>query len=770
MYRLRSWARAQWRAAVALTAVVVIAGGGSLVLVAGAARTLTAPDRYSSWRGAVYDVSIEQAHGPPQTAALEALPATGRVDMATFVFGGLFAEGSDEPLEGLVFAGRQAGVGGLLVDGREPDPDRPGEFVASRAFVASVGAQLGDEFDVRTFTQRQADEAGFDAGSPEGPSLTATLVGVMDATGELEGFPDLLVFPSTLLDEGDVGVAASVGLAALAPGATIADLRAQLDELPDGEIFSLSPAEWVSSDVRAGVNAQGQGLLVLGLIVAVAALVVLGQVLSRQLRPPDTEQIVLPALGFSRGHVVGDTLSRSAAIVLPGAAGALVLAYLCSGLFPVGFVDRVEPHPGLRFDATVLGVATAAVPAALLGWVVVARLVELRPSRTPRPWGFAEVLASALPGGQASTGLRFAFVPATGRARSATTPVVGLTLVFCVLFGALTFGTNMRRLVSQPAQWGHNQDFDIGAGETEISPEIQAALEASPDVGGFTLYGTTAVAVGTRSLDVVGMRQVKGDLVPEVLDGRLPAGKGEIALGSIAARDLGVEVGDPLELDAASGERTLAVVGLALVYTASGADELGKSGLVAEGGLLSLDPSATMNTGAIQLAPGAPPGAAERLEALTGSSIGRADRPPAIVNLHRVRNIPTLVAAVVGVLAMLSLGHLMIVAVRRRRTDHAILRALGASPRWVIGVVHWQATIMTTLVVLLAVPIGAAVGRVHSRELTDSVGARDDTVVPVLVLGAAAVGVIALANLAAAIPGRRSRADAPTRMLTEAPR
>ena len=75
--------------------------------------------------------------------------------------------------------------------------------------------------------------------------------------------------------------------------------------------------------------------------------------------------------------------------------------------------------------------------------------------------------------------------------------------------------------------------------------------------------------------------------------------------------------------------------------------------------------------------------------------VGPLDTPSEVVNLGRVRDVPFLVASIVGALAVLSLGHQMIVAVRRRRRDFAILRALGVAPRWLTSVVHWQATMVT---------------------------------------------------------------------------
>jgi ABC-type lipoprotein release transport system permease subunit len=125
------------------------------------------------------------------------------------------------------------------------------------------------------------------------------------------------------------------------------------------------------------------------------------------------------------------------------------------------------------------------------------------------------------------------------------------------------------------------------------------------------------------------------------------------------------------------------------------------------------------------------------------------------------------VASTVRGLAILSLGHLMIVAVRRRRHDLAILRALGATPRWITGVVHWQATITTVAVLAVGIPLGSALGRLVYRGFIDHVGTRTDVIVPFAWLGIALLALLGLANLVAAVPARRSSRDSPALTLTE---
>ena len=105
-YRARAWRRTHRAASALLAIAVALTGGLVLALVGGAARTASAPDRFTAAHpGADFDVTIEQGEGAPRLDELRALPALDRVEMATFVFGGLVQEGDPAPLESFVFAG-----------------------------------------------------------------------------------------------------------------------------------------------------------------------------------------------------------------------------------------------------------------------------------------------------------------------------------------------------------------------------------------------------------------------------------------------------------------------------------------------------------------------------------------------------------------------------------------------------------------------------------------------------------------------------------------
>ena len=73
-----------------------------------------------------------------------------------------------------MFAGTQGPFGTRLISGREADPNRPNEFLASKSVVASLGLKLGSHLDLVTLTQKQADGSGFNV---------AFLVGLLSYQG-----------------------------------------------------------------------------------------------------------------------------------------------------------------------------------------------------------------------------------------------------------------------------------------------------------------------------------------------------------------------------------------------------------------------------------------------------------------------------------------------------------------------------------------------------------------------------------------------------------
>jgi ABC-type antimicrobial peptide transport system permease subunit len=131
-------------------------------------------------------------------------------------------------------------------------------------------------------------------------------------------------------------------------------------------------------------------------------------------------------------------------------------------------------------------------------------------------------------------------------------------------------------------------------------------------------------------------------------------------------------------------------------------------------------------------------------------------RPADVVNLARARSIPVALAAVVGLLGVLTLAHALITSVRRRRQDFAVLRALGADRGWIGRTVHAQASTIAVVALIGGIPLGIVAGRIVFRVLVDELGLVSEPSVPILLVVLTSVVVVVLANLAAVVPGRRA--------------
>ena len=100
---------------------------------------------------------------------------------------------------------------------------------------------------------------------------------------------------------------------------------------------------------------------------------------------------------------------------------------------------------------------------------------------------------------------------------------------------------------------------------------------------------------------------------------------------------------------------------------------------------------------------------------------------------------------------MLSVVHVMLSSLRRRRRDFAVLAALGADRGWIRRAIHWQATAFIVLPVVVGIPVGLVVGRLVFFAFADSMGAVNGASTPTILLAGMAMGLLVLAN-AAALP------------------
>ncbi len=120
-----------------------------------------------------------------------------------------------------------------------------------------------------------------------------------------------------------------------------------------------------------------------GGIAALAALLIVGQIIGRQLRLAADELSTLRALGADPAMTASDGLLGLLAAVVLGSLLAAAVAVALSPLAPIGPVRAVYPAPGVSFDWTVLGFGMLALVVILSAVAGVLALLEAPASGRP---------------------------------------------------------------------------------------------------------------------------------------------------------------------------------------------------------------------------------------------------------------------------------------------------------------------------------------------------------------------------------------------------
>jgi predicted lysophospholipase L1 biosynthesis ABC-type transport system permease subunit len=139
-----------------------------------------------------------------------------------------------------------------------------------------------------------------------------------------------------------------------------------------------------------------------------------------------------------------------------------------------------------------------------------------------------------------------------------------------------------------------------------------------------------------------------------------------------------------------------------------------------------------------------------------GTDGGTYELPPqlasSVLNAQHLGGQPLALAVGLATAAGLSLAMTVLVDVRRRRHEFAVLKALGMTRRQVWAAVVWQTTLTLLIAVLVGAPLGVAAGRVGWRGFADSLGVVPFTEIPLLTLIAALLALVVAGNLLASVP------------------
>ncbi len=807
------WARARtelclrWRATVALAVLVGLVGGVALFGVAAYRRTASAMDRFLAYSrpNDVYvagdDLDLAAVEALPQVAGADSLayflmaPSTpgGEPDLALGINPISSARGhtlrwSDRP---------------LLLQGRLPNPDTPFDVAVNQTLAEDRNLAPGDTLRMFPYTTEQLlplleGSGAFGSLVPDGQPLDLTVTAVVRHPADVSPNPtdDEVVYLSTrnlfltpafhhrYLDElanfnqlvgdsrelrlhrGPDDLPAFVDAVRALPGGESAEI--------DSEVQSRRSA----TDAQRAIDLQAGAVLAFALLVALAGTLVVGQALARQVALDGGDHATLRALGMTSGQLAGILALRVALIGIAAVPLAVVLAIALSPLGPLGLARAAEVDPGVALDGPVLGLGALALVAAVVAratpsiWrVATAPHADASVAGRPRSWSTARLArAGAPPTALTGVGMALAGGSGGGAAVPLRSALGGAALAVGAIAGALSLAASLDHLLATPRLQGWNWDVVVGDGNTDNREKGEELLPANPFVEGFTAVSLPVpVDIGGVASTAIGLDQLQGDVGPEVTHGRLPARAGEVAVGPVTAEQLGLEVGDWVDVDPGTGvPSSMTVVGRAylghdaLDYLSS----LGDGVVLTHGGMEALAGEVQTASLLVDYAEGADSDRAfAALQADWGRTVLRPLPPVPVENLRRLRGLPLAFAATVALLAVATLGHTLVTSVRRNRRDLATLKAIGFVRRQVATTVAWQATTLAAVALVVGLPLGVAAGRWGWRLVAEAIGTPAVAVTPlVAVLGAIPLTLL-LANTLAAVPARRAAHVRPTTAL-----
>jgi hypothetical protein len=278
----------------------------------------------------------------------------------------------------------------------------------------------------------------------------------------------------------------------------------------------------------------------------------------------------------------------------------------------------------------------------------------------------------------------------------------------------LLFGQNYQKFVEYGAS---DEDVWAAGSDARTAEAVRDVVAAVPGVADVS---DLRVAVA-RSSDVdVHLHRMDPDhpLPLVLLRGRAPSRPGEVAIAPTTARQLKVGIGDSVAVSGDRGGRDLTVSGIAFVPEGRN-HHYESGGWIVAGDYDALFAGFTYHWGLVRYRPGAD-------VATVGAAIDSAMRalhpttefwydpfPTGNEEIGSTRRVPLALAGLLTLLALVAVGHGLVDAIRDRRREIAVMRALGLTPRQTGGLLAVQAALIGLAGVAIGVPLGLATGRLH---------------------------------------------------------
>ena len=322
-------------------------------------------------------------------------------------------------------------------------------------------------------------------------------------------------------------------------------------------------------------------------------------------------------------------------------------------------------------------------------------------------------------------GARFALEP--GRGRSAVpvrSALVGAVAGVLGVLAAFTFSAGVSDAASHPERFGQTWQlttfFGYNGQDSGPAGRVLRAVAADRDVTGVDDALIGGGQSGHVSIESYTYAPVGGKRPVIVLTaGRMPARPDEIVLAPTTAQEMHARTGSVVRLAGGTATtRAVRVTGIGFVPP-------GPHNGYADGAWLTpadtTGSSAARTTRSSSMARPCRSGRARTWRPSRAGWTPRRRRSrrkafkftppfplPEVQEIQDLELLPVALSAFLALLAVSAVGHALSIAVRRRRHDLAVLRALGITRRQARLVVTTQASLLAVIGLLFGVPLGIA--------------------------------------------------------------
>jgi len=325
-------------------------------------------------------------------------------------------------------------------------------------------------------------------------------------------------------------------------------------------------------------------------------------------------------------------------------------------------------------------------------------------------------------------GTRFALEPGRGRSSVPVRPaLLGAVAGVLGVLAAFTFAAGASDAAANPARFGQTWQLGtfLGFNGHDFGPtdRVLRAVAADRDVTGVVNARFAGAQSGQVSIESFTYDPVAGKRMPVVLtEGHMPATANEIALAPATARELHVSTGSRIQLSGGTTKQAETVTGIGFVPSGPHNDYADGAWLTPAGYdriFAGARYAFKFHAAAVALRPGADVQAvARRLNAaaaaIKGGKAFTFGPPPPLEEVQQIKDVavlPLALSAFLALLAVGAVGHALSIAVRRRRHELAVLRALGMTRLQSRMVVATQASVLAVIGLVFGVPLGVALGR-----------------------------------------------------------